>query len=108
MKPGPMHWELGVLATGPPGELHQRWFLSFWGVNECQVTLCKMLILSRAGRTTGVLWHGVLPKSSSGCHPDTSSSSDPLENVGQMILKSADTKESCCPKTEGRGGGPSP
>ena len=65
-----------------------------------------MLILSRAGRTTGVLSHGALLKSS-GCHPDTSFSSDPLENVGWMILKSADTKETCCPKTEGGGGGQS-
>ena len=45
-----------------------------------------------------------LPKSPR-CHPDTSSSSDPLENVGSMILKSADTEETCNPKTEGGGGG---
>ena len=45
-----------------------------------------------------------LPKSPR-CHLDTSSSSDPLENVGSMILKSADTEETCNPKTEGGGGG---
>ena len=41
IKPGPLHWELGVLATKPAGNLG-RWILNHWTAREVPRNLFKI------------------------------------------------------------------